>query len=764
MSGTSYLSAILFTLSLVQTGFQLPSNSTLHLLVLVPLGNEKSNTSTCLDIGEELIPAAEIAAESVNNNTDILSGYTLDIIAAKTDLCTAPTVSDSLASFVNFTTNSSFTIVGLIGLVCPSALLSLSPIASLPYFELLQISSSTSPPSIVTGSRNNSIDLLYHTAPSNRLLNMAVLALMKHNAWSAISVVRHTDSINLEHDVLANSLQEMIEREEGLNISVYAETPSGIDRILNEIRLSGIRIVFASVTDPEARQLLCGAFVRGMSWPNYLWILHGHTLENLLHAEPDCPSMSEALEGILLLYHNIDDNKDRTISFFNSTYKEYFSKYNRSLHEGDHPATPTCNREPQILNANALHDSVLAFALALNKSLPHVDHLSCFGVGRNSCSGRDLSAHLDSVRFSGAGGEVSFSNLTHELTAAFGVNVYQIFDGKSRFIGNVTGQDTSGLNDIDISYTYKRVLVQVPLSLPIITLVLVAVLFVLTIAILVLFVHYRDAPYIKAASPVLSYIILLACFFLDVSIALAAVRYGLVTGRAYAACCISEQWFTIIGIQLIFGTLFFRLVRVARIFFDIRNVDKYWSDKWLTFYVFGTILLPMLLLLLWTLLTDLGISESETFVHNGDPPYFSIEIKCIAEENGLFPGLIYAYVIIFMLLVMIFAIKTRKVTIESFKDTRSVNSFVFCSVITLALFLPLSFIFGTSTGVQDLTLSYLFKVGSISVVVCACLCLLFVPKIYAARYKREVRRKSIGSSYQARNNSFTSSVKVQHEK
>ncbi len=725
------------------------STTTLHLLALVPLGNTDKNVTNCYDLGEELIPAAKIAAERINSNSDLLGkNYSLEIIPAKTDRCLDPSIGDSLASFVNYSTNSDLNIVGIIGLTCGSATLGLSSIASRREFNIIQITASTSPPGI-TRSRKETVDLLYQTAPSSTIFNEAMIALMKDNGWREISVIRHTDSVSVEHDFIANDLQKRISEQPDYNVSVYAEIASGLDRIINEIRMSAVRIVYTSVTDFEARELLCRAYNGNASWPDYLWILHDHSLRNLLISTSQCSEemMKRALEGAVLLYHDTSKDGNRNIDFTNQTYNEYYDSYNRSLHNVT--SDPICNKEPQILSANAMYDSVLAFACALNKSIP---------LNSSNLRSEALNRNLQSVNFSGAGGNINFDNTTHQLTGYSGVNMHQIFDGKLQYLAYYNGSIHISYNSntsLNLSYTFEAILIRLPLELPIITLVLVVIGVFVTAIVAFLFIYYRNTSDIKATTPVLSYIILFSCFLLYASVGLTAVRYGFATGEVYAQCCISEQWFFIVGMQFIFVTLSVRLLRVLRLFFNVKRIGAAWSDKALILYICAIVSVSIVMLTIWSILNDMTVGRREQFIYDGNPPHFIVELSCNAENDAIFLSLLLGYTGLFMAPLLILAIKTRKVHIDSFKDTRSVNAFVFCSVGILALFIPLSYIFAETNGIVAIALSYSFRVASLLMVAITCISLLFIPKIYTAKFGKIKSSRPRLSSTGVATNYFT---------
>lgn len=733
-------------LLLIALQFGLMACTDLHLLALVPLGNMDKMRS-CLNMGEELVPAAQIAADRINSNPHLLANFTLKIVPAGTDQCSDPSIARALGSFANFTTNKALSIVGIIGLVCPSALLSLSRIASLPDIDIVHITSSTTSPSIVSISRDEDIGRVYQTAPSSTVFNKAVVALMKKNSWGYISVIRHTESISVEHDYIASDFQERIRGESKLNISVYSETPSGLENFVQKVKLSGVRIIYASVTNLEARELICISYLNNVSWPNYVWLFHDYSVENLLYNTTRCSveTMEKALEGVVLLHHQVNNDSDRAVDHASYTYGEYRTMYSERVRNVT--SHSVCNKVPQILSANALHDSVIAFAYALNKSLSESD-IRCLGTFNKSCEAtKRVDANLQLLNFSGAGGVISFDGMTHELVVDSRVNIYQVSNGTLSFLAQFDGTISENETRLSkISYTFERKIIRLPLALPVSTLVVIGLCTIVTLLTLIFFIRYRNSLDIKATSPMLSYVIIFSCFLLYTSVGVTAVRHGFASGVVYAGLCASEQFFFVLGVQLIFVTLFVRLLRVARIFFKYDPIGVAWSDKVLALYIGATVMVTLFLLVIWIAIGDFSSGRRESFIPSADPPHFAVHLSCSANKQPVFLSLVWGYTGIFMLLVMILAIKTRKVSIDIFKDTKSVNIFVFCSVGIFALFVPLSYITSTFTGKGNQILSYLFQVASVIVVAMACVSLLFIPKIYLALFAASrPHSKSVGN-------------------
>ena len=365
----------------------------------------------------------------------------------------------------------------------------------------------------------------------------------------------------------------------------------------------------------------------------------------------------------------------------------------------------------------------------------------------------------------GAGREIAFNDTTHELTANSRVNIYQVLNGAlsmlAHFDGSVTVNTSSEFSDFN--YTFPRTVVKVPLALPVVTLAVSVALLATTIIVLILFVYYRESPDIKAMSPLLSYIILFSCLLLYASIVGTSIRNIVVSRQAYAGLCASEQVFFLLGVQLIFATLCIRLTRVSRIFFNFNPVGEGWSDRYLAMYIGITSLITVFLLIVWLSLDDFSTREDIVFLPDASPPHYTITLHCDAERSPIFLSLIFGYIGIFVVIAMILAVKTRKVRIDVFRDTKSVNIFIFCSAGILSLLIPLSFITASIEGFTYMILSYLFQVTSLIGVAIACLCSLFIPKIHLARtISTRPRSKSSGSCYKPeegfRNSSYRNST------
>ena len=136
-----------------------------------------------------------------------------------------------------------------------------------------------------------------------------------------------------------------------------------------------------------------------------------------------------------------------------------------------------------------------------------------------------------------------------------------------------------------------------------------------------------------------------------------------------------------------------------------------------------------------------------------NPPQYIVRVTCGGREAIVWLSLaLYGVNGVTVLAVAVLAILIRKVHLESFKDTKEVNAFVFSTVLCLCLWLPYLYVFTYWYRVS--VASYIFSVLAYFVIPFLCKVFLFVPKIWSARHEKcrrlTTRRKQIISSKHTR--------------
>lgn len=700
--------------------------------------------------------AAKIAVDAINANDNILKDYALEMVVGSSDSCAAESFSEALTETVKHVTNTShIKPVGIIGMVCPSTMLHVSPFASLPEISLLQVTAGTTPPGAIARSRARvKIDHIYQTAPASTIHNDALIALMKEQRWKRIAMVRLTSGLNIIHVNQGIDLQEKFGLEENMQFNITfngevttGEDGAGLQRILDEIRNRMARIIYVSLPDREARDLLCASYWRRILSPSYTWVLHDHLIEYLKRDTDNCTEkmMAEVLNGTILLQYNVIHDRNRNLDHTNLKYGEYEKLY-RQLLLNESGNDTLCGREPEIIHSNAMFDSVVALALALNKSQTTVN-LTRYGRGMPLDTAKINRHMLRDVNFTGAGGQISFNESTHELeVSSFGVSISRInnLNLLPYAYYNSTTNDIKRLMHFSsaISDSFDEDIQQVHIALSAVMLAIISTLVLISTIVLILYAYHCNNPDIKATSPILSVVILMACFLLYLSAIFTAVRSSFVDGTTYAILCILEWWTFVISIQVIFTTLFMRLLRVYRIFFHYQKVGKLWSDGALLVYISLFVSVSVVFLILWTGIDTLTTDNSKTVFHfSTTDPHFDVYLDCHSDYLAVWLGLIMGYSGLTMLAVMALAIMTRKVKIESFRDTKEVNAFVFTTVFLIVLFIPLSQFL---PGATDATLysKFILRELCLLLVPIACKIFVFAPKIYYAHFADPTRHKN----------------------
>ena len=722
------------------------TRTVLHLLTLLPHG----------DVADSLLPAAELAVDKINAKDDLLPGYRLELIAADTELCNETLLTESYIRFVKYVASGGpFNVVGVTGMTCATVTQAISPLAGRPDVDLLQISAGELPP---TFTNNQAYPRLYRIISSSAVQNDALLALMDAFKWRNISII--SDSTLIDHTGTADDFIKKVNSSSSLHLnSQKIVTPRSVGDI---DYTSAMKIIYVSSTAEEARELLCIAYHQGRLWPTYVWILRNLKMEDFLQDSEGCDTltMQEALENTILLQYRKDPNDLNSTLVSGQTYSEYQREYQQRLRG---------NTANQPVAANALHDSVWAFALALNQSLENstTEDFQDYGLGNSNLTSVIVN-NVKMISFSGATGQIHFNEI-HESDTE--VHIFQIQSGEAVHIGSYDPMSQNLTLHLQPSETipeddFERIRLKLHPVLPIVTLVAVGLMLVLTTIILVLFVHQWNKPAIKATSPYLSLLIFVGCYLLYGAVIILALREYM---DNFGELCQSEYWFDITGTLLIYGTLFVRLLRVYRIFFHVfQKPGKIWTDWSLFIMVLVIVTIAAIILLLWSTLDPMLTTSEQHFMSFAEPPFHGVILFC--DCNHFFAWTItlyYAYIGSIVFFVVVLAILTRRVKIANFKDTKEVSMFVFTSAIAMSVCFAYETTFANAGNIHA---AYTFEILNYFGIAIPCKVFLFIPKIWSAKFEKRKRRSTRNSrrtSYQStiRKGSLrrTSQISVQSE-
>ena len=665
------------------------SETTLYLLNVLPYPDYHPFAGW--DRGFELIPAGNLAIEQINNRSDILPSYQLEMVDIESEACGISTTNTGYVNVYRHLVQPDSLVVGMIGLFCSSTTAAISPLASHPGIDYVQLAGSTSPL-----FRNvTAYPRLYRTTSSSVIFNRATLRLMVKFSWKRISSIHddgdiyfRTTADNFASEVNADSTLELVTR-------ISASLPY-ISDVFATLKHDGARIVYASLTTPEAANLMCEAYKHGLLWPSYVYIFHEHTFHQLLESKTTCDEreLTAGLEGIFLLQYRLHaEPDDRLVSGW--TFEEYHDNYLMRLAE---LANATDTQLQDNSYANVLHDEVWAIALALNNSLETLNSLNVtltnYGLGQSIITDT-IASNLKNISFQGAAGYIKFDS-NHEAGSI--INIFQVQGGQPELVGvynpnedNLTINDSILLSTVPADH-FEVVYNLLPQWLTITIFCICGLAYIMTTIILVLFLYWRNEPEIKATSSYLSLVMFAGCYLLYTATMFQTISKSFVVGfNMFTAACNIDSWFGFIGFNLIFGTLFVRLLRINHIFRVFQKTSKIWSDQ---FLFLGVLLIcsgMLIILMLWTTTDILHLEETQTYISSAQ--HYRVTRGCISINSGYWAITAHAYNGVIILLVIFLAVQTRHIKRRNFKDTKKVNAYIFTVVVILAIAVPLWYIF-----------------------------------------------------------------------
>ena len=213
--------------------------SVLHLLNVQPFPDE--GVFAGFDRGLEFIPAAHLAAEEINNRSDILTGFELKVIDIDSEACGRSTIAKGVVNFYRelVVRPKPTCIVGVIGFVCCSVTNVLAPIIGHQNIGYVTLANSVFPQ-----HRNiTAFPNLYHTISSSSVHNIVLLSMMQAFNWKKTGLVY--DSLHIFYRSTAN---DFIQRIDSLpNTQLIVMVP------LSAMNLQSVSDVFDIINAQEVR-------------------------------------------------------------------------------------------------------------------------------------------------------------------------------------------------------------------------------------------------------------------------------------------------------------------------------------------------------------------------------------------------------------------------------------------------------------------------------------------------------------------------------
>ena len=581
----------------------------LYLLTLVPFPQDNGGW----DKGLGVIAGSRVAQDEINNRSDLLPGYHIELIVENIEACSRTEAGIGLSNLVRYTVDPPCRpVVAVTGLVCSSHTAALSPVAGHNGFDLIQLSIANSP---LFKTSSSSFPHLWRFLGSDTNYADTALALMDQFGWSTIGLVYDVGfAFHLETaQYFSHQIKESNNKTIAFDIAVSGTNPLYFEQVLFQLRNSEETIMLVSLNAHQACLLLNQTLNEGFVYPDYTWILVETTVDSLVSANVLDPTIIyNASRGHIHLFAQTHpENKSLTLPSgdtiaslntkyeleFNEVMKDYSSRYNVTRY---------------MPFESYLYDQVWALSLALNKSLPLLANrnlsIDNYTIGQHEITDV-IEQQLANLSYQGASGWIKFNE--HHTMISTLIEIFWILEnGVEQHVGLYNPLSPSAflvnIETIQLPRdTLPRMYHLVDLPVAILLYMLIAALIIFTTVQLILYLLYRDHKVIKATSPYLSLLMFAGCYLLCVAGTLITTISTFAIPEKDFLTLLTTNFIIILnGFSFILITLFIKLLRIYRIFSSklSKDLGKYWSNFPLLLTIIfltalpNTIMLPIILL------------------------------------------------------------------------------------------------------------------------------------------------------------------------
>ena len=672
----------------------------LYLLTLVPFPDPRNDSGW--DKGLGTISGARVARDEINNRTDLLPGYHIELIVDNIEACSLTEATVGTTNLVrHFVHSPCLPIVGVLGLLCSSHTTLISPLAGHTGMDLIQLSIANSP---IFETNSPSFPHLWRVLGVGTVYANAAKALMVELGWRRVAIVYEHDSAYYTHVALYfhKLMQNMSSVEIIFTDALLGKNKFQLNQIVKHIKDQAATVLFAALSDFQSAALLCRLEKEGLIYPAYTWIQVGRRLNRTLdHVSASCTEddINKAKQGHIHLEIQSAPSNESVVLVSGDTYSEYKNKYNDDLQQVEN--IYNTNITADHIYSNYMYDEVWAFVLAMNKTLPILQSrnlsIDNYTTGQNVITAL-IEKQMAKVKFQGASGLIEFNDKRGVYAS---VEIFSVYNSSEKLIGKCASNQLTRTCDIlslDIDKSSlpngepRFVTIVISFPVAILLYVIAGLTLIMTSAILVLLFYYREWPDVKASSPLLSVVMLIGCYFLVFG-TIFRTTYGHFLfddsngySTTYNALVALDSFCSSTGLLLIVITIFFKLLRVHH-FFSTMTLKL--RPMWRTCSMIGLILA----LSLWVGMTFVTIAIIVP-VH----PLFHNESKTDGNVLVIYQELVYPrsvdlqrylyltaalYMGVFLVLIVYLAIRTRNIKQTEFKDTKKLNLFVALLIVSL---------------------------------------------------------------------------------
>ena len=318
--------------------------------------------------GPDLFPATQLAVDHINNRSDVLRDYHIELIEADGG-CNV--TSKSWISLVSQLFHNDKQIVGIMGPRCSDSAKVVRAMAGRSEIALISVHQGSS--SVLADRATYPYSLTIGIAGSSADEVKALIALIKKAKWSRVATLYNRKMLV---DYSSFQLFERETKSTGIQVA-FSQHSSDTFIPHQALKNSYARVILAFVRPDLAAKLLCVAHHNDLTYPHYQWFLSNNFTDgavNFYYTPEDkvyfcsAQDMRMARKALILIWgvnvSNFNTSSETvTISGFErgKIRQAYVDRW--QMHNGN--ITPPGS----IFSAYKVYDAVWSMALALNGSL-----------------------------------------------------------------------------------------------------------------------------------------------------------------------------------------------------------------------------------------------------------------------------------------------------------------------------------------------------------------------------------------------------------
>ena len=637
-----------------------------------------------------VVSGALVAQDEINNRTNLLPGYHIELIIKRRETCSMYELGVGLSNFLKYTIDPPCRpVVAVSGLSCSSQTVLISPIAGHKGFDLIQLSAANSP---IFQTQNDNFTHLWTFLGSATVYADTVLALMDEFNWKRVGLVYNSGNIftpetavDFEKKIKSSRSKKLVFSEE-----IIDTTKIYFDRVISNIKSQGVTILVVMLNAEQDSILVTRALNEGLLYPQYTWIHVEIKPEWLVNEELHDPAtIFSGIQGHIFLVPLTAAHNQSARLVSDEPYSAFEQKFENKL-----PQLKDLYNESDIISevvfGGYYYDQVWALALALNKSLPVLRNkdisIDTYTIGQPEITAV-IEEQMANLSFKGAGGLVEFNQYRSVSTP---VQIIWCINNTERNVGIYdplnfahfhTSINASDLPKDRIDNHYDYVLIPLPVAIVLYVAAAAVVIFTTIQLVLFMYLHYNNSKVVRATSPYLSLVMFVGCYLFCLA-AIFSITQGsfLLTPSVFSATICLLLLSAVNAFSLTLTTLFIKLLRVYHIFHSSNhlksNLGKRFKNYSLFFFILLLALTPNIVFLL-SLMIEIPKMSSYEIRFIRDSLFINVvHLRLTGTGPYVAVACMFAYHALFLLLILFLAIRTRKIEYNNFKDTKKINIFI----------------------------------------------------------------------------------------